>query len=133
MSTLSTAWCPLNVTISLLRLVLRNAILNVFFSDVEILRIGSEIFQSSASLDFPGVMFLSDDAISRSGVLFAFSAYIIRNSTFSIQLWRPATTGTTSGDNALKAFQLIAEIPFNSTNMFARNDVSISSIIFYSS
>lgn len=92
-------------------------------ADVEIIRIGSEIFQSSSSLDFPGVMFLSDDAISRSGVLFAFSAYIIRNTTFSIQLWRPSTTGTTSGDNALKAFQLIAEIPFNSTNLFARNDV----------
>lgn len=98
-------------------------------ADPEIIRIGSEIFQSSATLDVPGVMFLSNDEITRSGILFAFSAFIISDSSFSIQLWRPVAVSTPGGvnsDSMFKAFQLIADIPFNSSNIFTRNDVYFS-------
>jgi len=87
----------------------------------DIYRIGSDIFPSSSTLDAPGRTFLANEAIPSSGILFAFSAYLVADTPFSLQLWRPMTK--TPDQGTFRAFQMIADIPFNSSTLLTKLDV----------
>ena len=76
-------------------------------------------------VDKPGVTFLLDDVILRSGVLFAYAAFFRNNNPVHFQIWRP----TGQGD---KTFTLISSMRVDPAVEQGVEQVSVLAFFFLS-
>ena len=73
-------------------------------------------------VDKPGVTFLLDDVILRSGVIFAYAAYFRNGHPASFQIYRPTGVGT-------KTFKLISSMEVTPAVNMGVEQVSTQPII----
>jgi hypothetical protein len=74
-------------------------------------RVGNNIVASDSSQSAPDVVFLINNPVLRSGIIFAVSAYVRSESPLTVQLWRPI--GVNSSQSDPTEFFLVDQLNFS--------------------